>query len=187
MKRQRGMSTVGAVLLAGVAGLLTATLLVDWVVVDVRVPEGLDADLQAPFHLKVPFPLLVADIATGLIPDDALQEARIPPEATAQKELVLAFVRELLETPDGDFVKVRTDDANVDVVKEGDNLMISVDADDAVVRCKVPIDGVLKALEDWDWETVDPQMIFDVLHAADNGNLVTVETEDGVQVAIKMW
>jgi hypothetical protein len=45
----------------------------------------------------------------------------------------------------------------------------------------------LEALEDWDWETVDPQMFFDVLHAAENGDLVTVATDDGVRVAIKMW
>jgi len=66
-------------------------------------------------------------------------------------------------------------------------LRIAVDADDAVVRCNVPIDGILEALEDWDWETVDPQMAFDILRAAENGDLVTVATEDGVRVAIKMW
>ena len=33
MNRQRGMSTVGAVLLAATAGLLTATLMMDWMVV----------------------------------------------------------------------------------------------------------------------------------------------------------
>ena len=37
MKRQRGISTFGAVLLAGTAGLLTATLMMDWMVVDVHV------------------------------------------------------------------------------------------------------------------------------------------------------
>ncbi len=84
-------------------------------------------------------------------------------------------------------MKVRTEDANVDIFKEGDTLRILVDADDAVVRCNIPIDGVLAALENWDWKTVDPQMIFDVLHAAENGEFVTVATDDGVRVAIKMW
>ncbi len=56
-----------------------------------------------------------------------------------------------------------------------------------MVRCNIPIDGVLEALENWDWQTADPQMIFDILHAAENGELVTVATEDGVRVAIKMW
>ena len=181
MRNQRGMSTFGAVLLAGTAGLLTATLMMDWMVVDVHVVD------ETPVHIKLPFPLVIADIAAGFIPQEALAEARIPPEATAQRELVLAAVRALAESPDAALVKVRTEDANVDIVKDGDTLRIAVDADDAVVRCNIPIDGVLEALERWDWETADPQMLFDVLRAAENGELVTVATDDGVRVAIKMW
>jgi len=190
MNGQRGMSTVGAVLLAATAGLLTATLMMDWMVVDVHVVDVSDHDdiqVDAPLHIKVPFPLLIANIATGFIPDEAFEEARVPPEARAQKELVLATVRALLESPDAELVKVRTEGANVDIYKDGDTLRIAVDADDAVVRCNIPIDGILKALEDWDWETFDPQMVFDVLRAAESGDLVTVATKDGVRVAIKMW
>ena len=182
MNGQRGMSTVGAVLLAATAGLLTATLMMDWMVVDVHVIED-----GTPIHVKVPFQLIVADIASGFIPDEVLEEAQIPPEAKAQKELVLATVRSLLDSPDAEYVKVRTEDANVDIFKDGDTLRIEVDADDAVVRCNVPIDGILEALEDWDWETFDPKMVLDVLHAAENGELVTVTTDDGVRVAVKMW
>ena len=182
MNGQRGMSTLGAVLLAATAGLLTATLMMDWMVVDVHVVEE-----DTPIHIKVPFPLVVADIATGFVPDEVFEEAEIPPEARAQKELVIETIRALLDSPDAEFVKVRTEDANVDISKDGDTLRIAVDADDAVVRCNIPIDGILEALEDWDWETVDPQIAFDILHAAENGDLVTVATEDGVRVAIKMW
>ena len=190
MKGQRGTSTLGAVLLAATAGLLTATLMMDWMVVDVHVidvSEYDDIKTDVPVHIKVPFPLLLADIATGFIPDEVFEDARIPPEARVHKELVLETMRALLDSPDAEFVKVRTEDANVDIYKEGDTLRIAVDADEAVVRCNVPIDGILEALEKWDWETVDPQMAFDILHAADNGDLVTVATEDGVRVAIKMW
>ena len=182
MNGQRGMSTLGAVLLAGTAGLLTATLMMDWMVVDVHVIED-----DTPIHIMVPFPLVVADIAAGFIPDELFNDAEIPPEVKAQKGLVLATIASLLDSPDMHLVKVRTDDANVDIFKEGDTLRILVDADDAVVRCNIPIDGVLSALEKWDWETVDPQMILDVLHAAENGEFVTVATDDGVRVAIKMW
>jgi hypothetical protein len=181
MSGQRGVSTLGAVLLAGTAGLLTATLLMDWMVVDVHVVD------ETPVHIKVPFPLVIADMATGLIPEEALREAKVPPEARAQKELVLAAVRTLAECPDAQLVKVRTEDASVDIIKDGDTLRIAVDADDAVVRCNIPIDGVAEALERWDWETADPKMLFDVLRAADNGELITVATEDGVRVAITMW
>ena len=184
------MWTFGAVLLAGTAGLLTATLMMDWMVVDVHVVETANNDnIQAdmPIHIKVPFPLIVADIAAGFIPDEVFEDAEIPPEVKAQKELVLESIRSLLDSPDAELIKVRTDDANVDIFKDGDTLRIAVDADDAVVHCNVPIDGILDALERWDWETVDPQMIFDVLHAAENGELVTVATNDGVRVAVKMW
>jgi len=184
------MSTLGAVLLAGTAGLLTATLLVDWMVVDVHVLDVShhdDIELDAPVHIRVPFPLIVADIAAGFIPDEVLEDAEVPPELKAQRELILAAVEGLLDSPDAALVKVRTEDANVDIIKDGDTLRISVDADDAVVRCNVPIDGVLEALADWDWETFDPKMVLDVLHAAENGDLVTVATDDGVRVAIKMW
>ena len=182
MNGQRGMSTVGAVLLAATAGLLTATLMMDWMVVDVHVIED-----DTPIHIKVPFPLIVANLAAGFIPDEVFEDAQIPPEAKAQKELVLATVRSLLDSPDAEYVKVRTEDANVNIFKDGDTLRIEVDADDAVVRCNVPIDGILEALEDWDWETFDPKMVLDVLHAAENGELVTVTTDDGVRVAVKMW
>ena len=190
MKNQRGMSTLGAVLLSGTVGLLTATMMMDWMVVDVHVVDvspNDDIELNSPVHVKVPFPLVVARMASAFIPDEAFEDAEIPPEVTAQKELVLASLRALLDSPDAALVRVQTDDANVSIVKDGDTLRIAVDADDAVVRCNIPIDGVLKALENWDWQTADPQMIFDVLHAAENGELVTVATDDGVRVAIKMW
>jgi hypothetical protein len=190
MKYQRGMSTLGAVLLAGTTGLLAATLMMDWMVVDVHVVDVSptdDIEVSAPVHVKVPFPLVVASVASSFIPDEAFDETEMPPEVTAQKELVVSSIRALLESPDAALVTVRTDDANVDIVKDGETLRISVDADDAVVRCNIPIDGVLEALENWDWKTADPGMIFDVLHAAENGDLVTVATEDGVRVAIKMW
>jgi hypothetical protein len=190
MNGQRGMSTLGAVLLAATAGLLTATLMMDWMVVDVHVvdvSEHDDLQVDMPVHIEVPFPLILADIATGFIPEEALEDAYIPPEARAQKDLVLATMRSLLESPDARFVKVRTEEANVDIYKEGSTLRIEVDADEAVVRCNVPIEGVYDALEAWDWETVDPQMVLDILHAAENGDLVTVATQDGVRVAIKMW
>jgi hypothetical protein len=92
-----------------------------------------------------------------------------------------------MDSPDAHYVKVEAEDATVDIYKEGDTLHVAVDTEDATVRCNVPIDGVVAALEDWDWETFDPGLVFDFLHAADNGDLVRVETEDGVRVAIKMW
>lgn len=179
--RERGVSTLGGILLATLAGMVTAALIMDWVVVDVRTPAP-DA-----FHLKVPFPLVVGHVASSLIPDDVTDEAVVPPELREQRELVLAVVRSLVESPDATLVKVQADDARVEVTKKGDDLLVSVDADDATVRCTVPLDGVLDALEDWDWETFDAGMVFDVLAAVNHGELVTVEVDDGTRVAINIW
>ncbi len=181
MSGQRGVSTVGAVVLAGLAGVLATVLMMDWMVVEVRTPE------PENIHIKVPFPLLAGRLAAGLVPDEALREATVPPEMRQQRELILAAVRSLAETPDATLVSVDADDARVDVAKRGDDLVVSVDADDARVRCTIPVDGVLEALEEWDWETFEPSIVFDILGAASAGNLVTVEVDDGTRVAINMW
>jgi hypothetical protein len=179
--RERGVSTLGGILLATLAGMVTAALIMDWVVVDVHTPAP-DA-----FHIKVPFPLVVGHVATAFIPDDVMAEAVVPPEVRQHRELVLTAVQSLLETPDATLVKVRADDAHVDIRKQGDDLVVAVEADDASVRCTVPLDGVLDALDDWDWETFDPGMMFDILGAVNHGELVTVEAEDGTRVAVKIW
>lgn len=179
--RQRGMSTIGGVLLAGLLGTLTAVAVTDWMIVDVQIAD------PDPMHIKVPFPLFVANVAASFVPEDALDDARIPPEVTANKELVITAITTLLEAPDTALVKVETPDARVEIAKQGDNLTIAVDADDAIVRCTLPLDGVLYALEEWDWETVDPGLIFDTLAKADNGPLITVDADDGTKVAINLW
>ena len=179
--RERGISTIPAILLAALAGLVTATFLMDWMVIDVR-----PGDPEAP-HIKVPVPLLAARVAASFMPDEALEDAEIPPEVRQHREAVLGGLRTLIDTPDATLVRVDADDEHVLIDKVGDELRISVDADGATVRCTIPIDGVLDALEDWDWETADPSLVFKVLAAAGNGNLVTVEADDGTRVTIDMW
>ena len=179
--RERGISTIGGILLAGLAGMLTAVAITDWMVVDVQITD------PNPMHIKVPFPLFIADVASSFIPDDALDVEEFPPEIAANKELIMAAVTSLLEAPDSALVKVSAPDALVEVSKIGDNITVAVDADDATVRCTIPLDGVLYALEKWDWKTFDPDLIFDTLGKADNGPLVTVEVDDGTKVAVNLW
>jgi hypothetical protein len=150
-------------------------------VVDVQIAD------PDPMHFKVPFPLFIADVASSFIPADHFEAGEFPPEIATNKELILAAVTSLLEAPDSALVKVSAPDALVEISKLGDNLQIAVDADDAIVRCTVPLDGVLYALEQWDWQTFDPDLIFDTLGKADNGPLVTVEVDDGTRVAINLW
>jgi hypothetical protein len=175
------MSTLGAILLTTLAGILTAGVLMDWMIVDVRTPE------PESMRIWVPFPLVLGRIATAFIPDRAFDDAEIPPEVKQHREEALAALNALLDAPDATYVKVDAPDAKVDISKHGDNIEVAVDAEDAVVRCTVPLDGIVDALEDWDWETVDPAMAFKILSAADHGEMVHVEAEDGTRVAIKMW
>lgn len=179
--RERGVSTVGAIVLTGLAGMLATLLAMDWMLVDVQVPEP-DA-----VRIRVPFPLVAGRLAAAAIPDEAMQSAEVPAELRQQRETVLAALRSLADAPDATLVSVTAPDARVEIAKAGDTLRIAVDADDATVRCTVPLVGVLEALESWDWQTFDPGMIFDVLGAAPNGDLVRVEVDDGTKVAIRMW
>ncbi len=178
--RQRGVSTVGAVVLAALAGVVTAAALSDWVVVDV---ETLG---EESIHVVVPVPLMVGRMAAAAVPDDALEDATIPPEVTARREQIVAAVRSLADAPDATFVEVQDREAHVVISKAAGILQVAVDADDATVRCAVPIDAIADALEDWDWKTVDPGLVFDILGAAPAGELLTVEAEDA-KVAIRMW
>jgi hypothetical protein len=179
--RERGISTIGGILLAGLAGMLTAVAITDWMVVDVQIVD------PNPMHIKVPFPLFIAEVASSFVPEESLEVHDFPPEIAANKELILAAVTSLLEAPDSALVKVSAPDALVEVSKIGDNIRVAVDADDATVRCTIPLDGVLYALEKWDWQSFDPGIIFDALGKADNGPLVTVEVDDGTKVAVNLW
>lgn len=179
--RERGVSTVGAVVLVGLAGTLAAVAAMDWMMVDVRTPAP-DA-----MHLRIPMPLVAGRIATALVPDEALKDARVPPELRQQRELVLAALGSLAEGPDTKLVSVVAPDARVEIEKKGDLLQIAVDADGATVRCAVPLDGVREALEDWDWQSFEPGMVLDVLADAPMGELVRVEADDGTRVVITMW
>ncbi|HOC41674.1 MAG TPA: hypothetical protein PKJ99_01545 [Thermoanaerobaculales bacterium] len=179
--RERGVSTVGAVVLVGLAGTLATVLAMDWMMVDVRTPPP-DA-----IHIRIPMPLVAARVATAFIPDQALSDVQVPPDLRQQRELVLAALTSLAESPDTNLVSVAAADSRVEIAKQGDVLQLAVDADDAVVRCAVPLDGVIEALEDWDWQAFDAGMIIDVLSAAPMGELVRVEADDGTRVVITMW
>ena len=178
---QRGISTIGAVVLAALAGLATATVIADWVVVDVRTPE------PENLHIKVPFPLVVADIAMAFIPEDVMEEVRVPDEVRAQREAILGALEALADAPDGNLVEVTTPDEYVRVFMEDGDLQVHVDAEDATVRCSVPIGGIHRALEGWDWEVFEPRLALKALHAASHGPLVEVHADDGTHVKITKW
>ncbi len=178
--RQRGLSTVPAALLAAFAGLVAAVFLADWMIVDVHSPAPDDV------HIKLPLPLVLADLALAVAPDDAFADQRLPAEVTAQRELVLAALASLEAAPDCTLVEVRDGSDHVTIAKVADELRLAVDDGEATVRMTLPISGLAEALARWDWQTVDPGVLVDVLHRTDSGNLLTVEA-DGARVALTMW
>jgi hypothetical protein len=177
---ERGISTLPAVLLAAFAGLVTAVFLADWVIVDV---ETKNAD---QIHIVVPFPLVLADFATSLIPTDTFKDAKVPAELAEHREAIMASLECLLACPDATLVKVKNQDTRVLITKKSDTLHIEVDAEGNQVRCAIPVAGIRNALENWDWQTFEPDVLLDALHEADGGPLIKVEAEDA-RVAISMW
>jgi hypothetical protein len=170
--RQRGATTLDVVVLAALLALLVAPLLMGWLVVDVRTP--------APdrVNLKLPVPLGLIRLGLALAPDRELA-VEAPVELRQQRDVALAVLRALEESPDGTtFVRVTSPDANVRIAKEGGRLVVDVDADDARVRCNLRADALHRALARWDWQQITPDLALDLLAAAGPGQLVSVDAED---------
>ena len=170
--RQRGASTLDVVVLAALLALLLAPLFMGWMVVDIRTP--------APdrVNLKIPVPLGVVRLALALAPDREVA-VEAPAELRQQRDVALAVLKALDESPDGTtFVRVSSPDAKVRIAKEGGRLVVDVDADDARVRCNLRAAALRRALERWDWQHVGPDLALDLLAAAGPGQLVSVDADD---------
>jgi hypothetical protein len=152
--------------------LLVAPLFMGWLVVDVRTP--------APdrVNLKFPVPLGVVRLALALAPDREVA-VEAPVELRQQRDVALAVLKALDESPDGTtFVRVTSPDAKIRIAKEGGRLVVDVDADDARVRCNLRADALHRALARWDWQQFTPDLALDLLAAAGPGQLVSVDAED---------
>ena len=181
MGPQRGISTLGSVLLAAVAGLGAGTILMDWVIVDVQTPQ------PEVIHIKAPLPLVLADIALAFIPDDAMQDMVVPREVRNQRDTVMAALAGLIDAPDGVLVEVTTPDETVNIENRGRKLIIDVETEDTVVHCSFPLAGIQKSLGDWNWEAFEPRMVLTALHHTSPGVLVDVAVDDGTKVKITKW
>jgi hypothetical protein len=170
--RQRGATTLDAVVLAALLALLVAPLFMGWLVVDVRTPA------PEQVNLKIPVPLGLIRLGLALAPDRELA-VEAPAELREQREVALAVLRALDESPDGTtFVRVTSPDASVRIAKEGGRLVVEVDAEDGRVRCNLRAAALRRALERWDWQEFTPDLALDLLAAAGPGQLVSVDAED---------
>ena len=90
-----------------------------------------------------------------------------------------AVLEALRDTPDSDFVTVRSDDENVRIYKEDGYIKVLAEEknDSEKVRVMVPLD-VLDALVSGPDGTLDLSAAIERLMAHGNGDLVTVESDD---------
>lgn len=178
MKSQRGVSQVGAVVVALMLALVAAPLFMGWVVVDVHTTGADKVDLT------VPFPLALARLAVMFAPRDEIAQP-VPPEVTRHRETVLAALRQLEACPDTTLVKVDAPDAKVEIATRDGKLVFQVHAEDADVSGALPVAAAIRVLERWDWRTTDPRLAIDFLAAAGHGQLVAVNARDA-RVSIRV-
>lgn len=90
------------------------------------------------------------------------------------------------EAPDGQFVTVESDDANVSVRKQGGTLLIDVndiDGDDGTVKVTVPVE-FMDALSINDSSQIDVAALLESLDQLPDGDLVTVKSADA---DVRVW
>ena len=96
-----------------------------------------------------------------------------------------AILEALRDTPDSDFVTVRSDDENVRIYKEDGYIKVLAEEknDSEKVRVMVPLD-VLDALVSGPDGTLDLSAAIERLMPHGNGDLVTVESDDE---SVRIW
>ena len=92
------------------------------------------------------------------------------------------------DAPDGDFVKVDAEDANVLVSKRGGTLTIDVTeigeaGDHAIVKVTVP-DTIIDALSIDEENRIDLAVLLQSFDSLPDGDLVTVDAEDAT---VRVW
>jgi len=173
-------STALTIVAAAALGLLAAAFLTQWLVVDVH-PNGRDG-----FTLALPLPLIRAVVA--LIPGELYEDTAVPEELAAHREAIIEALAALRDCPDVTLVAVRSADARISVAKRGRLLQVKVDSSPGqpAVRCNLPLDGLVKVLDRWEWETVEPGVFLGILAEAPRGPLVNVTAPDAtVSLAIR--
>ena len=137
---KKGAATLIALSFSLAAGLGIGAFLSGWGWVDVRT-TGADA-----VHIVMPIPMGLLPVACFFIPDEARQKEGFQ-NFLRHKDAAIRMMDALRDCPNARLVKVESPDANVEITKSGDRLLIEVDAPDAHVRVRVPLGPVVRALK----------------------------------------
>ena len=133
--------------------------------------------------VNVPLELVGALIPT--IETEEFRGGRIVLDDDDFEEIDLrAALKALRDTPDGEYVTVRSRDENVRVAKERGFFLIDAEDDDGEkVRVRMPL-RVVDAMLGAGRNEIDLMAALDVLADADTGDLVTVESHDST---VRIW
>lgn len=137
-------------------------------------------------NVTVNLPISIVEAAFPLIPEEAMEGGKIRIEDAdfdAQKLRDLWY--EVQNTPDMTFVTVRSDDANIEVFKDGDYLVARTieGAGGANVNARLPL-PVIDALLSGEGNTLDVRAALQALVDYGQGELVTVTDDDA---SIRVW
>ena len=137
---KKGAATLIALSFSLAAGLGIGAFLSGWGWVDVRT-TGADA-----VHIAMPVPMELLPVACWFVPDRAMQDKGFQ-EFLRHKDAAIRMMDALRDCPNACLVKVESPDANVEITKSGDRLLIEVNAPDAHVRVRMPLGPVVRALK----------------------------------------
>ncbi len=169
---------------AWVALLLTAAASQGCLIVDVH-------EKSEGFHIVVPAPLFLADVALMFVPEEELRFEGPPTEDLPQThEELVAIAKRAIETlaeaDDGELVSVQDGSDTVLVSKVGAELLVDVETDSEDVFVRVPLASALSALDAYDGEFIYLPDLLDAVEQAPKGRLVEVRSDDA-DVKITMW
>ena len=138
-------------------------------------------------NITVNLPISIVEKALALIPEDAMQGGRIKIEdeefdANRLRELW----SELRNSPDMEFVTVRTDDETIRVYKENGFLVARTtesSASGTEIHARLPMD-VVEALLSGDGDELNVEAALQALVSSGQGELVTVNDKDAT---VRVW
>ena len=156
------------------AMMFTAVLGTGVMIVDVQEEDG---------RIVVPVPMILAQLATAVIPAHHIPPIEIPEEfVPAAQEMVAA----LLDAPDGELVRVEDDGELVTVSKVGDVLeVIVIEGDGEEVRVNLPLDDALDLLIDAE-DGLTPSEVVSAVRGMRFTQLVDVRDGDE-RVKVSIW
>jgi hypothetical protein len=158
---------------------------------DLWIHVSVDGGDDDPERVRINLPLALISTVLPLIEHDEFRHGRIRLDNhDLDKEEMVAILRAVAVAKEGEYVTVDDADETVRVSKKGGMILVKVEERDRDGRGKEHVDirvpvSVLEALVSGDDDELNVLAAIEALSKDANGNLVTVNDEDGTLV--KVW